>query len=109
MQKVKLSMAQRQTLAKIFNDEFRNNKLQDQLGSTQKAFYQEAVRSHFMPLRSPDLPAYPVEAKEIKDDDGVMVDTEYTFVIVLNFNQVGEGTTLTITKPIKKSFLDHVI
>ena len=107
--KVKLSRPQRQKLAAIFNDEFRNNKVHDQLGPTAKAFYQEMVRLHFMPIKSHDLPGYPVEVKEIKDDEGNLIDTLYTFVVVLNFNCVGKGTTLSLTKPIKKSFLDHVI
>jgi hypothetical protein len=106
--KVKLNMAQRQMLARVFNDELRNNKIHGQLGPTGKAFYGEAIRLYFMPIKSGELPGFPVESREIKDDEGNLVDTEYKFTVVVNFNQVGDGTTLSLTKPIDKSFIDNV-
>ena len=106
---VKLSMAQRSFLAKVFNDELRNHKYYTQMGPTQKAFYQECVQTHFMPIKSQHLPPYPVKIKETKHAEGRVIDTDYTFELEIHFNQVGEGAKLTLTKPIKKGSIDHVV
>ena len=106
--KVKFTMAQRQFLAKAFNDDFRNHKIHVQLGPYLKAFYQECVRLYFMPLKAADLPGIPVESKELKDLEGNLIDIEYTITIVLNFNQVNDNTEVILTKPFRKSFIDNV-
>lgn len=108
-QKVKLNIAQRSHLGRVFNDQFRNHTFYANLGPTMKAHYQEAVKAHFVPARSADLPGYEVDVSEKKDDEGNLVDTLYEIKVTLNFNEINEGTKIVLTKTFHKSAIDNVV
>lgn len=106
----KMTLAQRQEMARIFKNMLRDEKMYDAWGPAIKGLYEQTIEWFFVPFKSNDLPAIECDQREITNDKREVIDVIYKFKLTLVFPFASElRRSIVLEKEIKQASLDGII
>lgn len=107
-----LNTGQRTELARIFRSMLREQKMYAIWGPELKGFYEQSIDWFFIPFKGSYTMFPPVECdqRDIKNDDGIVIDTVYKFRMDIVFPQIKQfkDRSIILEKELKKVFLDGI-
>lgn len=107
---IKLTVAQRQELARIFKNMLRDEKMYDAWGPAVKGLYEQTIEWYFVPFKANDLPAIECEQREVTNDKREVIDVIYKFKLDLVFPFAKElRRSILLEKEMKKAAIDGIV
>lgn len=107
---IKLNIAQRNEMARIFKSMLREEKFWEVWGPQIKAFYEQYIDWYFIPFKGNELPPIQCNQRELSDKDRNITDIIYKFTIELTFNTIKDmNRSIVMEQEMSKSSIDMIV